>query len=64
MFRHLWNFVVVALLLYTFIIMPWAIAFEEIDKDHMLYYVDIIVDTLFVLDIMINLNTYFISEEG
>lgn len=50
-----WNFLVLGLLLYSFVIVPYHIAF--IDGETVWDQVDMAVDVLFFIDILITLNT-------
>lgn len=50
-----WNFLVLGLLLYSFVIVPYNIAF--IDGATVWDQVDIVVDVLFFIDILVTLNT-------
>lgn len=63
-FKQVWNFVVILLLLYTFILTPYLIAFEEVVIWSNWFFVDLSVDTCFFLDIAINLNSAFIDKQG
>jgi len=55
-FKQIWNIVILILLLYTFTLMPYIIAFIDVTFDSSWFVLDTIVDWLFFWDIIINLN--------
>ena len=55
MFKSIWNFYIGALLIYTAIVMPYAIAFLETARLDAWFYINIIVDLSFIIDIIVNL---------
>ena len=60
-FKKFWTIILIFLLLYTAIIMPYKIALIDDDNETILI-VDTVVDFLFMIDIFINLNSPI--EEG
>jgi hypothetical protein len=56
-FKYTWNLVVILLLLYTFIVMPYLIAFETVTMFSPMWFIDTLVDCLFLCDIVVNLST-------
>jgi hypothetical protein len=46
-FKNFWNIVVLLLLLYTFSIMPYLVAFEDVKIGSGWWYTDTVVDILF-----------------
>lgn len=59
----LWNVVILLLMLYSFLIVPYLIAFEDVDSGSPWFLVDICVDSLFFIDILLTLNlAYFDSS--
>lgn len=63
-FKQVWNLLVILLLMYTFILTPFLIAFEEVEIGSSWFIVDTVVDTCFFLDIIFTLNTAYICKEG
>jgi len=55
-FHKFWALIIIFLLLYTATVMPYKIALIEDDMKDPLYYIDTIVDFIFMLDIIINFN--------
>jgi hypothetical protein len=62
-FKQIWNVVMLFLLMYTFTIMPYVIAFIDVTYDSPWFLVDVVVDCLFFCDIVINLNTALIEGD-
>jgi hypothetical protein len=56
-FKHVWNGVLVILLVYTFTLMPYIVSFEDAPMFTTLWFIDTVVDILFLCDILIILNT-------
>jgi hyperpolarization activated cyclic nucleotide-gated potassium channel 1 len=63
-FKQGWNCLVILLLLYTFILTPYLIAFEEVVIGSDWFYADVFVDSCFFLDIVVTLNTAYLNAEG
>ena len=59
----LWNVVMLLLMLYSFLIVPYLIAFENVEPSSPWFYVDVSVDSLFFLDILLTLNLAFYDSE-
>jgi hypothetical protein len=55
-FHKFWGMILIILLLYTATVMPYKIALIDDDNSDSLYYIDISVDFIFMLDIIINFN--------
>ncbi|MEE4248579.1 MAG: hypothetical protein V2I33_24640 [Kangiellaceae bacterium] len=53
-FKSLWNIVLVILLLYTATIMPFRMAFIETDWYTPWFFIELVIDALFVVDIYVN----------
>ena len=62
-FRRSWNFVVVALLLYTVLVMPFRLAFSDTDNTGW-FYTERTVDFLFFLDVMLTCITGVEMDDG
>lgn len=65
--RKIWSGVLIFLLLYTATIMPYKIALLENDDGNgvdVMFYIDSMVDMLFLIDIMVNFNTPLTTPEG
>jgi hypothetical protein len=56
-FKHVWNVVLVVLLVYTFTIMPYIVSFEDAPIFSTWWIIDTVVDILFLCDIIIILNS-------
>jgi len=62
-FIKLWNLLIILMLIYTGIILPPRLAFDEETKINWLW-VDIIIDSIFFTDILINFNLAYENEQG
>lgn len=58
-----WNVVMLLLMLYSFLIVPYLIAFESVSPSSPWFYVDVAVDSLFFLDILLTLNLAFYDSQ-
>ena len=58
-----WNVVLIILLLYTAIIMPYRISFVEFVWYDDWFYVELVVDALFFTDFLVNLNSAYRVED-
>ena len=56
-FTRNWQMIVMLLLLYTAIITPYELAYLDPRPDWILFWVNRLVDVLFIIDIFINFNT-------
>jgi hypothetical protein len=63
-FMKLWSTVLTIILAYSATIMPYRIAFYEEDETSALFYVDSIIDFLFMFDIFVNLNIPLVESSG
>jgi CRP-like cAMP-binding protein len=63
-FKQVWSFVVILLLLYTFILTPYLIAFEDVVIGSSWFIVDVFVDSCFFIDILVTLNSAYINRDG
>lgn len=61
--KQLWNSVILLLLLYSFTVVPFIIAFSSMDPGSLWYYLDISTSALFFLDILLMFNTAIQDEE-
>lgn len=55
-FHKLWGLVIIVLLFYTALVMPYRLALIEDDTNVNFFYIDTIVDFLFIFDIIVNFN--------
>jgi hypothetical protein len=55
-FHKFWGLIIVVLLFYTALVMPYRLALIEDDKDVIFFLIDTSVDFLFIIDIFINFN--------
>ena len=62
-FKKFWTVILVILLLYTATIMPYKIAFID-TQTNTWFWIDLIIDCLFMFDIYVNLNSAFYSDNG
>ena len=62
MFRSLWDFVSMILIVYWSLYLPYTLALS-IENKGFLYYLDTISQVWFIIDIMLNFNTGY-SEKG
>ncbi|OMJ70123.1 hypothetical protein SteCoe_31977 [Stentor coeruleus] len=63
-FCQIWNIIVLFMLLYVFIVMPWVMAFEEVVMFNHWFIAETFMDFLFFLDIIITLNTAYYDIHG
>lgn len=63
--KKLWSGFLIILLLYTATVMPYNLALVDDDSGNTpTYYIDLVVDGLFLIDIMFNFNTPVLNTEG
>jgi hypothetical protein len=55
-FHKFWGLVIIILLFYTALVMPYRLALMEDDTNILFFYIDTIVDFLFIFDIIVNFN--------
>ena len=55
-FHKFWGLVIIVLLIYTGFVMPYRLALMEDDTNLSFFYIDTIVDFLFIFDIIVNFN--------
>jgi hypothetical protein len=63
-FKNVWNAILALLLIYTATIMPFRLAFVDGDSYDGWWYLDIVIDTLFFIDILVNINSAYLDNEG
>jgi len=63
-FKILWNVVVGVLLMYTAIVMPFSIAFVESEGYDKWFWIDVVIDSLFFTDVIINCLSAYYNSEG
>lgn len=63
-FYQFWNGVVLLMLLYVFIIMPWIMAFEEVIMFNGWYLAETAIDIICFFDIIVTLNTAYYDLLG
>lgn len=64
LFFQLWNLLLLFFLFYAFIIMPWVMAFEDIQMFNFWFIIEIIVDGFCLCDIIVTLNTPYYDLLG
>lgn len=62
--KSVWSILVIVLLMYTFTLTPYLIAFEDIQIGSSWFYCDLTVDCCFFLDIIMTLNSAYLNTEG
>lgn len=62
--HFIWSLIILVFILYTFTLMPWIIAFEEVEIGNFWFGIETIVDIIFFTDIILTLNTRYFTEEG
>jgi CRP-like cAMP-binding protein len=63
-FKIFWNIIISITLLYTATIMPYSTVFLESNEYDAWFYIEIIMDGLFFIDILINFNSAFYASDG
>ena len=63
-FKLTWNILVSITLIYTATIMPYSTVFLETGQLDMWFVIEVLLDSIFFLDILINLNTGFHTADG
>ena len=63
-FYQFWNMLVLLMLLYAFIVMPWVMAFEEVRLVNTWYVIETYIDCVCFLDILVTLNTAYYDLLG
>lgn len=63
-FYSIWSMIILGGLLYTFTLMPWIIAFEDVEIGNGWFIVETLVDLIFFTDICITLNTSYYNKAG
>lgn len=63
-FKGVWNVVLVFLLFYTATLMPYRIAFADDSKQDSWWYWELIVDSGFFFDIIVNCFSVYIDSDG
>lgn len=65
-FKAVWDWIVLLLVIYTAIFTPYVAAFllneERLDNDGPIVIIDLIVDVMFIIDILINFRTTYVNS--
>ena len=61
--RIRWDLVIMFLAIWNCINVPYSLAFDPDNDDSTLFVLNVIIDTLFAMDIVINFRTSYINEE-
>jgi hypothetical protein len=64
MFKGYWNVIIMLLLVYTATIMPFRMAFLESDWLTPWFFVELMIDSLFIIDVYVNINSAYFNDEG
>lgn len=62
-FTKYWNIFLILLLMHVFFIMPWTMAFSDSFTLGLWFFIEAIVDFCFFLDILITLNTAYLTSD-
>ena len=63
-FRHIWDFLVFFLLMYTAVILPYTVCFIETNPTKGIGLVETIIDFFFLLDVILNFFFAYLNEFG
>ena len=63
-FKTIWNIVILFLLIYTVTFMSFQIAFMETEDSIAWFIFDLIIDSLFLIDVGVNLLSSYYKEDG
>ncbi|CAG9311863.1 unnamed protein product [Blepharisma stoltei] len=63
LFGNLWNTVIILALIYTATFMPFLVAFYDSENEIWQGF-DIAIDSIFIIDLLVNFNMAFYSEDG
>jgi hypothetical protein len=59
-----WNIILAALLIYTATIMPYRLAFVDPVDYNAWFFVEMLIDVLFFIDVIVNLLTAYYTSDG
>lgn len=59
-----WSVVILVFIFYTFTLMPWIMAFEDVEIGNSWFAIETTADVVFFTDIILTLNTRYFNEEG
>ena len=62
LFKTIWDWIILILTLYTAVVAPFVVSFKFTSTDLVIF--NIIVDTVFVCDVMLNFKTTYSSKDG
>ncbi len=60
----IWNIILAALLIYTATIMPFRLAFVDHVDYNAWFFVEMLIDVLFFVDVIVNLLTAYYTSDG
>ena len=64
MFKLIWDFLIVLLIAYSSLFVPYKAAFEN-STTQFWFYFDLIIDSIFICDIVLTFNsTYYREQDG
>lgn len=63
LWKTIWNVIGLFLILFLAITVPYRIPFEDVASDEW-YYLDIVIDSIFLIDVMLNFFTAYEDENG
>ncbi|XP_054715390.1 potassium voltage-gated channel subfamily H member 7-like [Uloborus diversus] len=65
-FKAVWDWIILLLVIYTAIFTPYVAAFllseERLDNDGPIVIIDLVVDVMFIIDILINFRTTYVNS--
>jgi len=62
--KTVWNIVLMTLLIYTATVMPYKIAFIESEPGDGWFYLEIVLDLLFFVDVIVNIFSAYYDNES
>ena len=63
-YKEIWDLFMAIVLIYIAIANPYIISFLDTAQQDSFYYIDVIIDTLFIFDLILTLNTAFYNEDN
>ena len=62
LFKSIWDWIILILTLYTAVVAPFVVSFQYHGKG--LIYFNLIVDSVFIADVVMNFRTTYVNKEG
>ena len=61
--KTIWNLLLISLMFYTAVFMPYKIAFVDSEFGDAWFFIDLIVDSLFAIDIIVNCFSAYYDKD-